>query len=62
LHFQLILDLLGLDADFPGVALRSQQDVWLGLSPLPGMFFPACTMNSLDGSEIVDAALSNEQQ
>ena len=62
LHFQLILDLLGLDADFPGVALRSQQDVWLGLSPLPGMFFPECATNSLDGSQIVDAAVSDERQ
>lgn len=49
LHFQLILDLLGLGADFPGVALRSQQESWLALSPLPAMFFPECDANSLDG-------------
>ena len=51
LHFQLILDLLGLDADFPGVAMRSQQSIWLALSPLPGMFFPECDASLLDGSE-----------
>ena len=49
LHFQLILDLLGLGADFPGVAVRSEQESWLALSPLPAMFFPECAEESLDG-------------
>jgi 4-aminobutyrate aminotransferase-like enzyme/Ser/Thr protein kinase RdoA (MazF antagonist) len=35
-HFQLILDLLERDTDFPGVALASQRDVWKSLSPDPG--------------------------
>ncbi len=35
LHFQIILDLLTLDADFPGVAYASQREVWLSLSPDP---------------------------
>lgn len=52
LHFQLILDLLGLGADFPGVALRSQQESWLTLSPLPAMFFPECDEDTLDGRTI----------
>ena len=47
LHLQLILDLLGLGAAFPGVAFPSEQDVWLGLSPLPDMLFPDC--HPLDG-------------
>jgi len=34
-HFQLILDLLGLGADFPGVAYASQRRVWKALSPDP---------------------------
>jgi len=42
LHFQLINDLLGLGVDFPGVALKSQQDYWLSLSPSPAKFFPEC--------------------
>ncbi len=50
LHFQLILDLLGMGAEFPGVALRSQQAMWLALSPLPDMFFPECLTGTLDGS------------
>jgi len=34
-HFQIILDLLDLDADFPGVAYASQRSVWASLSPDP---------------------------
>lgn len=39
LHLQLILDLLDLDADFPGVATASQQELWCALSPSPACFF-----------------------
>jgi murein DD-endopeptidase MepM/ murein hydrolase activator NlpD len=42
LHFQLIVDLLGLGKDFPGVAYQSQRDFWLALSPSPAVFFPEC--------------------
>jgi 4-aminobutyrate aminotransferase-like enzyme/Ser/Thr protein kinase RdoA (MazF antagonist) len=37
LHFQVILDLLDLHADFPGVALPSQRAVWTALSPDPNV-------------------------
>ena len=37
LHFQIILDLLDLDADFPGVAFASQRAVWTSLSPDPNL-------------------------
>jgi 4-aminobutyrate aminotransferase-like enzyme/Ser/Thr protein kinase RdoA (MazF antagonist) len=37
LHFQLILDLLDLDANFPGVAFASQREVWTSLSPDPNL-------------------------
>lgn len=40
LHFQLIDDLLGLGADFPGVARKSETDRWLSLSSSPAAFFP----------------------
>jgi 4-aminobutyrate aminotransferase-like enzyme/Ser/Thr protein kinase RdoA (MazF antagonist) len=36
-HFQIILDLLGLGADFPGVAYASQRVVWTSLSPDPNL-------------------------
>jgi 4-aminobutyrate aminotransferase-like enzyme/Ser/Thr protein kinase RdoA (MazF antagonist) len=37
LHFQIILDLLDLDANFPGVAFASQRAVWTSLSPDPNL-------------------------
>ena len=37
LHFQLILDLLELDRDFPGAAYASQREVWSSLSPDPNV-------------------------
>jgi len=36
-HFQIILDLLELGADFPGVAYASQRSVWASLSPDPNL-------------------------
>lgn len=35
LHFQVILDLLGLGPDFPGVCRASEREMWKGLSPDP---------------------------
>jgi len=37
LHFQLIVDLLEQDRDFPGVAYASQRAVWRSLSPDPNV-------------------------
>ena len=48
LHIQIITDLLDLGADFPGVAYRSQQSVWLELSPSPALFFPRYAPDLLD--------------
>ncbi len=50
LHFQVILDLLDHGVDFPGVAYKSQQDYWLGLSPSPAAFFPECNPLELEYS------------
>jgi 4-aminobutyrate aminotransferase-like enzyme len=36
-HFQVILDLLDQDADFPGVACASERALWTGLSPDPNL-------------------------
>ncbi len=36
-HFQLVLDLVGLGTDFPGVALASQRALWCALSPDPNL-------------------------
>jgi hypothetical protein len=48
LHFQLVLDLLDLGVDFPGVACKSEQEYWLGLSPSPAAFFPECDPQALE--------------
>lgn len=37
LHFQIILDLLERDTDFPGVARASERGVWTALSPDPNL-------------------------
>ena len=36
-HFQIILDLLDLGADFPGVAYATERQVWTSLSPDPNL-------------------------
>jgi 4-aminobutyrate aminotransferase-like enzyme/Ser/Thr protein kinase RdoA (MazF antagonist) len=36
-HVQIILDLLGLDEDFPGVAAAGRRSLWTGLSPDPNL-------------------------
>ena len=38
LHFQIVLDLLDKEGDFPGVAAPSERGLWLGLSPDPSAF------------------------
>jgi len=55
LHFQVILDLLDLDRDFPGVAYASQSAVWKSLSPDPNLLlaipkerFPQAELNSTE--------------
>ncbi len=40
LHFQVMLDLLGNEGDFPGVAYPHELDVWKSICPDPSLFFP----------------------
>ncbi len=51
LHFQFIVDLKDLGAEFPGVASASEQDYWLGLSPSPAAFFPEYDARQLEYSQ-----------
>jgi murein DD-endopeptidase MepM/ murein hydrolase activator NlpD len=51
LHLQVITDLLGLGADFPGVASETQKEYWLGLSPSPAALFPECRAQELEFSK-----------
>lgn len=48
LHFQVIKDLLDLGADFPGVALKSEREYWLSLSPSPAEYFPEYDAEQLE--------------
>jgi 4-aminobutyrate aminotransferase-like enzyme/Ser/Thr protein kinase RdoA (MazF antagonist) len=44
LHFQIMLDLLGYENDFPGVGLPSKIDVWSSISPDPNLLFKERTL------------------
>jgi len=48
LHLQLILDLMGLGGDFPGVAFNSRKAYWLSLSPSPAGFFAGYEPHTLE--------------
>jgi len=39
LHFQIILDLLENDGDFPGVAFPNEKNTWLSICPDPSLLF-----------------------
>ncbi|HXF41828.1 MAG TPA: aminotransferase class III-fold pyridoxal phosphate-dependent enzyme, partial [Blastocatellia bacterium] len=59
LHFQIICDMLGMQGDFPGVALPSQREVWLSICPDPNLIlgipeaaFPEPTFSS---DQIIEA-------
>lgn len=53
LHFQIILDRLGAQVDFPGVAFPNEQKVWLSICPNPRHLFPALPVqNNLGNSSI----------
>lgn len=50
LHMQVVVDMLGLGRDFPGVVTKSRQDYWFSISPSPAVFFPECDADQLEYS------------
>ena len=40
LHFQVILDMLEMEGDFPGVAYPHEAEIWKSICPDPSIFFP----------------------
>jgi 4-aminobutyrate aminotransferase-like enzyme/Ser/Thr protein kinase RdoA (MazF antagonist) len=46
LHFQIMLDLLGYENDFPGVAFPGKLNVWSSISPDPNLLFKNETLLS----------------
>ncbi|MCX6561163.1 MAG: aminotransferase class III-fold pyridoxal phosphate-dependent enzyme [Candidatus Aminicenantes bacterium] len=51
LHFQIILDLLDREGDFPGVARASEREIWTSLCPDPNLIL------GLPADELADPAL-----
>jgi 4-aminobutyrate aminotransferase-like enzyme len=62
LHFQIILDLLELSTDFPGVAFASQREVFKGLSPDPNLILGIPEELFPEDAPSLDAALSARKQ
>jgi 4-aminobutyrate aminotransferase-like enzyme/Ser/Thr protein kinase RdoA (MazF antagonist) len=55
LHLQIMLDLLDLDADFPGVVAPGHADLWRELCPNPAVLIPGTRPEALDGRTDVEA-------
>jgi len=55
LHFQIILDMLGEEGDFPGVARSSERGVWLGLCPDPNVIL------GIPEEDLADSSLKTEE-
>ena len=49
LHFQIILDLLGNEGDFPGVSFYERSRTWMSISPDPNWFIPAIKPTTTSG-------------
>lgn len=50
LHMQVVTDMLGLDADFPGVARKSDREYWFEVTPSPAKFFAELDPSQLEYS------------
>ncbi|MEL6969653.1 MAG: aminotransferase class III-fold pyridoxal phosphate-dependent enzyme [Bacteroidota bacterium] len=61
LHFQILLDLLGEQQDFPGVCYPAERTTWLSLCPDPALLFPELPKLPEDSWE-QDAILQKRSQ
>ena len=61
LHFQLILDMLGKEGDFPGVVFPNETDTWNSILPDPTPFF-AGLLKTNKHKKTVDEILISRQQ
>ena len=62
LHFQIVLDLLGLDRDFPGVCRASQREMWKGLSPDPNPILGIPAERFGEAGESFEATLAKRRR
>ena len=53
LHFQVILDILDMAGDYPGVAFPQEQDTWLSICPGGDTFFKQKKINTPAATEIL---------
>lgn len=58
LHLQLVVDLFGLETDFPGVGLASQRDVWRALCPDPNLLVGIAADRLPAADDTFDATLA----
>ncbi|MFZ1748694.1 MAG: aminotransferase class III-fold pyridoxal phosphate-dependent enzyme [Saprospiraceae bacterium] len=47
LHFQIILDLMGFEHDFPGVAFPKERDIWSSICPDPNLFLKSDVLSNV---------------
>ena len=61
LHFQLMLDMLGNEGDFPGVSYPHEAETWKSISPDPFLFFPKIKLNEYHDqtTEIISVRLKS---
>ncbi len=62
LHFQIILDLLDCDYDFPGVAAQEELSLWSALSPDPSLLVPLVKLDHIVDTEEVTQNLLTLRQ
>lgn len=62
LHFQIVIDLLEQQGDFPGVARASQHDVWTSLSPDPNLIARIPQPVSAAGGPTTDQILATRRR
>jgi 4-aminobutyrate aminotransferase-like enzyme len=64
LHFQIMLDLLGYENDFPGVALPSKINVWSSICPDPNLLFKneeLINSENKNNSILINSSINNYQ-
>lgn len=57
LHFQVMLDMLGNEEEFPGVTYPDQVDIWKSICPDPNLLFKESSLESIvskDNEELLD--------
>lgn len=61
LHFQLMLDMLGNEGDFPGVAFPEEEAIWKSICPDPNLIF-ACTLDILPKGSSIETLLGRRNK